>query len=503
VEEANRFVKQGFDLEDVRALTWTGLKRMVQLVHLAYGFQALLVHGPRKQVERIASTFKAFGPVPEYMYYRLLEASGAFSGTPWIAALSSGAQWVYFVSRSYSSFPESPQCLRRMPACSSSRHACHGRAFNPLAVYARAGILGPMAKKKPQPHSPDEEPQPHSPDEEPQPHSPDEEQAVPDAAQQARPAEPAQPSPPPQQPSLEQALKTLQQMPPEKLLAMTGELWAQAKNAPTLMLWLRDGSSISRSLAEDVFLALRRLTPPVDDLWVIINSLGGDLHAAYQITRRLQATAKQVHIVIPRMAKSAATLITLGCHEVVMHPMAELGPIDTQAQYVFEGVVKQDSTLNAIKSLEYLKEYAVDTFDRVSQMLTFQGFAPNHAAQTAADITKGIVDPIFSQVNPIQMGEYYRLLDTSKEYAKRLLAVSYFSMDEDTRKNLLKRMAEGYPTHGFIIDVDEARTLGLNARMPLGQELPLLDFGVAFSPGRVRTVALFEPPPAPPPVPRP
>jgi hypothetical protein len=68
--------KQGFDLENVRALTWTGLKRMVQLVTLAYGFLATLVHGPRKQMERIASSFKAFGSVPEYLYYRLLEGIG-------------------------------------------------------------------------------------------------------------------------------------------------------------------------------------------------------------------------------------------------------------------------------------------------------------------------------------------------------------------------------------------------------------------------------------------
>jgi hypothetical protein len=56
VEEANQFVKQGFDLENVRALTWTGLRRMVQLVYLAYGFLAALVHGLRQQVERIAAT---------------------------------------------------------------------------------------------------------------------------------------------------------------------------------------------------------------------------------------------------------------------------------------------------------------------------------------------------------------------------------------------------------------------------------------------------------------
>jgi hypothetical protein len=76
VEEANRFTKQGFDLEDVRALTWTGLKRMVQLATLAYGFLATLVHGRRKQVEHVAASFKAFGPVPTYLYYRLLESIG-------------------------------------------------------------------------------------------------------------------------------------------------------------------------------------------------------------------------------------------------------------------------------------------------------------------------------------------------------------------------------------------------------------------------------------------
>ncbi|MFL5348519.1 MAG: transposase [Hyalangium sp.] len=82
VEEANRFTKQGFDLENVRALKWTGLKRMVQLVHLAYGFLATLVHGPRKQVEYLAASFKAFGPVPTYLYYRLLEGIGRLLRVP-------------------------------------------------------------------------------------------------------------------------------------------------------------------------------------------------------------------------------------------------------------------------------------------------------------------------------------------------------------------------------------------------------------------------------------
>lgn len=76
VEEAHRFVKQAFDLENVRALTWQGLRRLVLLAMLAYGFLASLVHGSREEIEAIAVSFKAFGPVPIYLYYRLLEGVG-------------------------------------------------------------------------------------------------------------------------------------------------------------------------------------------------------------------------------------------------------------------------------------------------------------------------------------------------------------------------------------------------------------------------------------------
>lgn len=73
IEEAHRFVKQAFDLENVRALTWTGLKRMALLCMLAYGYLATLVHVWRPVVEKIAAKFKAFGPVPVFLHYRLLE----------------------------------------------------------------------------------------------------------------------------------------------------------------------------------------------------------------------------------------------------------------------------------------------------------------------------------------------------------------------------------------------------------------------------------------------
>ncbi|WP_324965413.1 transposase [Archangium sp.] len=62
IEETNRFTKQGFDLEGLRALTWVGLKRMMQLVYLAYGFLALLVHGPCSRWSGLPSPSRRSAP---------------------------------------------------------------------------------------------------------------------------------------------------------------------------------------------------------------------------------------------------------------------------------------------------------------------------------------------------------------------------------------------------------------------------------------------------------
>lgn len=280
---------------------------------------------------------------------------------------------------------------------------------------------------------------------------------------------------------------------------MTGQEWANTQGAPTLLIWLREQDMIWRQVAEEVFLALRPLTPKVDVLWVMLNSLGGDLSAAYQITRRLQATAKEVRVVIPRVAKSAATLITLGCHQVVMHPMAELGPIDTQVEIVRTGKVMSRSTLDVMRSLEYLREFAMNSFVRIANFMSFMSSSSRstptleHMAPAAASVMNALIEPIFSQIDPIQMAECSRLLSVSREYGMRLMEASYSKRTQDERDALLKRMSEDYPAHGFIIDVKEAQSLGLNAREATEQELNLLDLGVTFAGGKGRSVRLFQP----------
>ena len=69
VEDGHRLLKERFNLENVRALTWRGLKRLVFLAHAAYLFMAWLVY--RGSGEELARNAPAFAAVPKLPYYRI------------------------------------------------------------------------------------------------------------------------------------------------------------------------------------------------------------------------------------------------------------------------------------------------------------------------------------------------------------------------------------------------------------------------------------------------
>ncbi len=74
VEEATRAIKQCFDLENVRALTWTGIQRMVLFASLAWAFLCKVAKTMKPKSAKILGIAKWFGDVPEFFYYRLAES---------------------------------------------------------------------------------------------------------------------------------------------------------------------------------------------------------------------------------------------------------------------------------------------------------------------------------------------------------------------------------------------------------------------------------------------
>jgi hypothetical protein len=66
------------------------------------------------------------------------------------------------------------------------------------------------------------------------------------------------------------------------------------------------------------------------ELDLILHSPGGTPEAAEQILNYLRTQFDYIRCFVPLQAKSAATMIALGCDEIVMGLHSELGPIDPQ-----------------------------------------------------------------------------------------------------------------------------------------------------------------------------
>ena len=69
---------------------------------------------------------------------------------------------------------------------------------------------------------------------------------------------------------------------------------------------------------------------PEQNLHLLLTSPGGDGESAVRIVRSIQQRCNELTILLADQAKSAATLLTLGSHKILMGPFGDLGPIDPQ-----------------------------------------------------------------------------------------------------------------------------------------------------------------------------
>ena len=76
-----------------------------------------------------------------------------------------------------------------------------------------------------------------------------------------------------------------------------------------------------------------------------------------------------------------------------------------------------------------------------------------------------VVSHLYAQIDPRELGESIRMLTTSEEYAIRVMSRwGYPELERDERRRIAQTLVWGYPTHGFVIDLDEAIEIGLNAK---------------------------------------
>ncbi len=193
-----------------------------------------------------------------------------------------------------------------------------------------------------------------------------------------------------------------------------------------------------------------------ENTFFVLTTVGGDARAAYRIARLFQLVSKKFYLCVPSMCKSAGTLIALGAHEIVMNPFAELGPLDVQLVQRDE-IDQSRSGLVVDTALEGLAKKTLETFETIMLHITFgsdKAISFEAASKVAANLTTGTMSEIYAQIKPDDLGNDLRNLRVAEAYGKRLAEYG-----RNTKSDAVSRLVHKYPSHDYIIDAEEAKTL--------------------------------------------
>jgi hypothetical protein len=195
-----------------------------------------------------------------------------------------------------------------------------------------------------------------------------------------------------------------------------------------------------------------------DKIEILLHSGGGHPDVAYEVMKFFRRRFNQVNVIVPLHAKSAATLMCLGADNVFMGELADLGPIDVQLVDPIEHGQKQFSPLDEFKSLEFMREQAIEWMGfYASAMNAAFGLGIKEALKDSIPLVSAVMRPLFEQIDPVEMGEHRRAIAIGEEYAKRMLKLTR----NPNAANIVQQIVWSYPAHDYCNDYDEAKELGL------------------------------------------
>ena len=216
------------------------------------------------------------------------------------------------------------------------------------------------------------------------------------------------------------------------------------------------GMDITPSVVNDIFDELRTKGEEHDGrLNIIIDSGGGDIDAAYNLAMLFRKYGKnKLEFIVPRWAKSAATLLACSGDMIRMSPIAELGPLDPQI-----------TQLNPLeKRLEHFSPLHIEsTLDMIRTELE----------EGSEKLASALMERLQF---PLTLGSFIKSLEVSEQYLSKLLKTRMFSTNRKTAKvqAIARRLAKEYADHGFCINIDEAMSIGLKVKELDGKELDII-----------------------------
>ena len=207
---------------------------------------------------------------------------------------------------------------------------------------------------------------------------------------------------------------------------------------------------------------IHKRTEKSSNIIAILTTEGGIADVAFRAGRILQANYEHVSVCIPGWCKSAGTLFAIAAHELLIGDRGEMGPLDVQIA-VRDEIGDRNSGLILQSALETMREEAFSLFEnhmmsikaRSGNLVTFRT-----AADLAAQLTIGLMKPVFEQIDPIRLGDDARSQKIGYHYGLRLNLHANNLRGQESLQQLLY----GYPSHSFVVDRTEASDLFRNVK---------------------------------------
>ncbi|HKW86057.1 MAG TPA: hypothetical protein VJM82_03210 [Nitrospiraceae bacterium] len=256
---------------------------------------------------------------------------------------------------------------------------------------------------------------------------------------------------------------------PDDLASAILDLEAKLQKPLWLMLQTDTENGLFEDISNDVregFLGEKSSLVPGEKIALLIHSWGGAARCAYQIAKFFRSQCGGFDAVIPKCAKSAATLLSLGAQNIRLGQHGELGPLDAQ----LHDPEREDymSALDEVQTLERLHSFSIRAVDSTVLMLRYRtGKKMETLLPQVLSFVSQMMVPLFEAIDTTHYTQMSRVLKVAEEYAVRLLQPQY---SRDRAQNIARHLVENYPEHGFCIDHEEATSIGLKTIPFTGEE---------------------------------
>jgi len=198
---------------------------------------------------------------------------------------------------------------------------------------------------------------------------------------------------------------------------------------------------------------------------LVVHSPGGDGTITEKIIdicrSHLAGTNRKLRVIVPNVAKSAATILALGTDEIMMGYTSELGPIDPQVPIVVSGITQWVSAFAFVEARDKLMGKIAEATKKKEPTVGLL----TQLAGLNIPFTDEMENQIgFAKKTAVALLNKHMLVPVHKALTKRRKAAELIA------KKLLSK--ELFPVHGHYINGQAAKDMGLQVEL-LDKDDPL------------------------------